>query len=133
MKTRNQTESKSQKWVRYRVRALINLGLIRAQRVYSESENFYLCTETGRRSLQALDPSKEYSPVTHAIDYRSFYHELMLNQFRIRFEESGRPIRWISEKKISVLFPEKAKLLGRQFIPDAMFEDEKGELVALGV
>lgn len=120
--------SKSDWWARERVTKLLTAGFLEKVKFLSVKV-FYLLSEKGYYFLKNSVPSKTFCRPVTSIDCRTLDHDMRIQGLRIHLEKTRGITKWQSERALTEI-PEVRRYLGKEFRPDAIFENPNGEKVA---
>lgn len=120
--------SKSDWWARERITKLLNAGFLEKVKFLSVKV-FYLLSEKGYYFLKNSITTKTFCRPLNSIDTRTLEHDMKIQHVRIHLEKSRGATKWQSERALTEI-PEVRKYLGKEFRPDAIFENPQGEKVA---
>lgn len=121
---------------RQRLGILKRAGLIKTQRVFSESKNLYLLSPMGFKALEGKMPDAIYAAPVKEVDFRSYDHDRRVNIVRTVLERQGKAVAWVSERRLRMQgFKVEGNYqeLPKSIVPDGIFLSSKGERVALEV
>ena len=130
--TRDGGKSKSTWWARERIAALRSLGLLRAVRIYTEGQSYVVATPLTYQILATMKPERLHAKPLEAIDIRSFEHDKRILYSRVALELGGRAREWFSERRLKSeqMFEGEGREIAREYQPDAIYTNAKGERVA---
>jgi len=123
-------ESRSERYAAERVQLLRRHGFLRAERVYTRPELFYLVTPLAREVLQAQRPARRVLDAILSIDHRTFEHDHRVTLCRAHRERSGHAREWVSERRLKAEWAIFSGRLAREYCPDAVYTNRRGERVA---
>ena len=124
--------SKGPRYAQERLRLLEQGGLLRSARIYTERENAYLVTPQGQALLQGRHPERLVQEPASSIDLRTFEHDRRVSLCRAVREKEGSVTDWRSERRLKQEFAHRTAdyRIAREFMPDAIFTNQKGGQVA---
>jgi hypothetical protein len=122
--------SNSEWYARERMRLLWKHGLVETVRFRYTDYKYFIATDLAFEILSgnAERMDKVAKPIRQ-IDIRTFEHDAMLMKLRLHLEDTESVKNWKSERVIKrdLFFQGK---LARDYVPDAVYENEAGETVA---
>lgn len=122
--------------VRQRMGTLKRAGLVKTQKVYSESKSLFLLSDLGWKVLSSRFPNAVFGPAVRVVDFRNYDHDFRVTICRIALEKYKKASAWIPERRIRIEGYEQPNACYRlpdTIIPDAIFTNSKGERIALEV
>lgn len=122
--------SQSTRYAAERVQLLRRHGFLRAERAYTRPELFYLITPLAHSVLQSQRPGRRLFEPVDGIDHRTFEHDWRVTLCRAYRERSGVATAWISERRIKAEWAIHAGHLTREYCPDGIYTNRRGERVA---
>lgn len=124
--------SKGPRYAQERLRLLEKSGLLRLARIFTERENAYLVTPQGQALLQGVHPERLIQEPATSIDLRTFEHDRRVSLCRAVREKEGSATSWRSERRLKQEFAHRTHdyRIAREFMPDAIFTNQKGGQVA---
>jgi hypothetical protein len=124
--------SKGPRYAQERLRLLEKGGLLKAVRIVTERENSYLVTDQGQGLIQGRHPERLIQEPAGSIDLRSFEHDRRVSLCRAVREKEGSVTAWRSERRLKQEFAHRTAdyRIAREFMPDAIFTNQKGGQVA---
>jgi hypothetical protein len=128
-KLKDGTESKSMWWARERLTLLQKHNFLGRVYSFNERKAYFLGTKKGFMALVKKCPSKWPVRPLEKIDFKTFDHDKLVMELRLKLEASGEACSWISDRQL-FQFPELCLNLGEGNQPDAIYENAKGEKVA---
>lgn len=124
--------SKSTWWARERIQALRSLGLVKPVRIYTEGQSYFVATDLAFHILSSMKPERLHAKPLESIDIRSFEHDKRILYSRVALELGGRAKEWFSERRLKSeqMFEAEGRDIGREYQPDAIYTNAKGDRVA---
>ena len=122
--------SKSQRYAAERIQLLRRHGFLRAQNVYTDPKLFYVVTPMGRDVLQNMRPGRRQLEPVESIDPRTFEHDWRVTLCRAYREGGGQAQEWVSERRLKAEWATLSGKLSREYCPDAIYTNRRGERVA---
>jgi len=120
------------RYTQERLRLLEKGGLLKAVRIVTERENYYLVTAQGQGLIQGRHPERLIQEPADSIDLRTFEHDRRVSLCRAVREKEGSVTEWRSERRLKQEFAHRTAdyRIAREFMPDAIFTNQKGGQVA---
>lgn len=124
--------SKGPRYAQERLRLLEKSGLLKCVRIFTERENAYLVTRKGQAILQGRYSERRIQEPADSIDLRTFEHDRRVSLCRAVREKEGSVTAWRSERRLKQEFAHRTPdyRIAREFMPDAIFTNQKGGPVA---
>jgi len=122
-------EATSPEFMRRRLLALEQEGLITRFKGHLQRGFYYLATNKTRKVLMDHNPSGFFPKPKTEIAFNTFRHDLMLQDCMKEFEETLKIRSWISENSLRSILMRDFQITPR-FCPDGMYELPTGELIA---
>ncbi len=110
--------------VRQRMGTLKRAGLVKSQKVYSESKSLFLLSDLGWKVLDSRFPDAVFGPPVRVVDFRNYDHDFRVTICRIALEKYKKASSWIPERRIRIEGfeqPNARYRLPDTIIPDAIF------------
>jgi hypothetical protein len=123
------SKSKSILWARERVNQLNRFGYLHSQRASFSGYAYFLTTKLGQLTLKNFYPDQDFVRPTKTIDIRFFEHDRFVLKSRVYLEAQAGVTSWRPEKCLKLECIAKSGL-GREYQPDAIFTNSRGERVA---
>lgn len=116
---------------RQRLGLLTKEGLLKTERIYTESKSLYLLGNNGYLYLKEFGAEAPYAIPVKSVDFRNYLHDLRVTYCRIALERARRAIKWYAERRIRMKgYEVKGRQLFESVIPDGVFISSKGQRVA---
>jgi hypothetical protein len=116
---------------RQRLSLLVKEGVLKTERVYTESKSLYLLTNSGFQYLKVHSSAPLYASPVKVVDFRQYLHDLRATYCRIALERARLAFGWISEREIRMKgYVKKGVTMPDTVVPDGVFTSAKGQRVA---
>ena len=122
--------SKSTRYAAERIQLLRRHGFLRAENVYTQPKLFYLATPLAKDVLQSQRTGRRQLDPIESIDPRMFEHDWRVTLCRAYREGAGLAREWVSERKLKAEWARLSGKLSREYCPDAIYTNRRGEKVA---
>jgi hypothetical protein len=123
-------DSSSNRYAYERLNLLRKHGYLTPIRIHTEAVTYYVATRLARETLQGSFVDRCFVKPPPGIDVRCFEHDKRVLTCRVEREIGGNARDWTSERALKHDWTKATNNLAREFMPDAIFTNRRGERVA---
>ncbi len=123
-------DSSSNRYAYERLNLLRKYGYLTPIRIHTEAGTYYVATRLARETLQGSFVNRCFVKPLLGIDVRCFEHDKRVLTCRVEREITGNAQDWTSERVLKHDWTKATDNLAREFMPDAIFTNRRGERIS---